>query len=416
MIGIKSALGLMCLLLASTTSTSAMPIVGPETTTVAAVNIDNNSDQLVKRSFNPRQKWQSDELNCVQILNPAPGATYYPGYFVRLNYGAEQCDATATGPWTIHLYNNLDIQGDKVSYDYHEVIASGINEYKTQYTWTIPSNQNDKAKNVKKANQYYVRIETNSHEGLKLVGNAGPFAIYPESWYGSGLRPLSDDNAQPLVELKRREDLIEQPTGADAEVLVRIAPNKPTPANDVISTLSVPEVELPSADTNAPVVESAPAFPNTLAAEPLSTVPDAPAVEPAPIAPNAAADTKDKVVDLAAPNIDATEVKDVDLTHPDTTTIDPNIDANLGIPDKAPISEDYNLLPEDEINPSITQISSASFVPNKLLVAGAIAGGAIGLGILGASFLGQVGGILGAVVGGVIGGIGVLLHTAGVPV
>lgn len=121
MIGIKSALGLMCLLLgASTPSTTfAAPVIG------STISFDTNT-QPTKRSFNPRQKWQSDELNCVQILNPTPGATYHPGYFVRLNYGAGQCDATAAGPWTIHLYNNLDIQGGKVSYDYHEVIASGV--------------------------------------------------------------------------------------------------------------------------------------------------------------------------------------------------------------------------------------------------------------------------------------------------
>lgn len=122
MIGIKSALSLVCLLLLTATAPSttlAAPIVGSK----SEVILDT---QLTKRAFNPRQKWQSNELNCIQILNPTPGATYHPGYFVRLNYGAGQCDATAAGPWTIHLYNNLDIQGGKVSYDYHEVIASGV--------------------------------------------------------------------------------------------------------------------------------------------------------------------------------------------------------------------------------------------------------------------------------------------------
>jgi len=119
MIGIKPALSLMCLLLGATTPVFAAPLVGHETD----VAVDN---QFAKRAFNPRQKWQSDELNCIQILNPAPGATYQPGFFVRLNYGAGQCDATPAGPWTIHLYNNLDIQGGKVSYDYHEIIASEV--------------------------------------------------------------------------------------------------------------------------------------------------------------------------------------------------------------------------------------------------------------------------------------------------
>ncbi|KAF8943210.1 hypothetical protein BGZ47_005676 [Haplosporangium gracile] len=193
MIGIKSALGLMCLLVGSATSICTAPVVSSEasTTTTDIIAVDHNAI-LTKRSFNLRQKWLSDELNCIQILNPAPGAAYRSGYFVRLNYGAEQCNATAIGPWTIHLYNNLDIQDGKVSYDYHEVIASEVNEYKMQYLWTIPSNQNSKIKNVKKTNEYYIRIETNSQEGVRLVGNAGPFAISSQYDSNGGL-----DSATP---------------------------------------------------------------------------------------------------------------------------------------------------------------------------------------------------------------------------
>jgi len=39
-----------------------------------------------------------------------------------------------------------------------------------------------KAKTVKKTNDYYVRIETKSREGVKLVGNVGPFAISPQQF------------------------------------------------------------------------------------------------------------------------------------------------------------------------------------------------------------------------------------------
>ncbi|KAF8938158.1 hypothetical protein EDD21DRAFT_434150 [Dissophora ornata] len=165
MLTITPALGLLCLLFGST-STFAAPTA-----------------RITERSFNPRQKWQSDEVNCVQILNPAPGASYSPGYFVRMAYGTEQCKgATAAGPWTIHLYNNPDIQGGSLRYDYHEVLADGINESETQYTWNIPVDQYMKAKTVEKTNDYYVRIETKSREGVKLVGNVGPFAINPQQF------------------------------------------------------------------------------------------------------------------------------------------------------------------------------------------------------------------------------------------
>lgn len=117
MISITPVLGLLCLLLASSASSApAAPVA-----------------QMAERSagFNPKQKWQVDEVNCVQILNPAPGATYHPGYFVRMNYGTSQCgDASAAGPWSIHLYNNPEIQaGGNIRYDYHEVIADGVSSF-----------------------------------------------------------------------------------------------------------------------------------------------------------------------------------------------------------------------------------------------------------------------------------------------
>jgi len=112
MLTITPALGLFCLLFGST-STFAAP-----------------TGRITERSFNPRQKWQSDEVNCVQILNPAVGASYRPGYFVRMIYGTGLCSgATAAGPWTIHLYNNPDIQGGSIRYDYHEVLADGVSRY-----------------------------------------------------------------------------------------------------------------------------------------------------------------------------------------------------------------------------------------------------------------------------------------------
>ncbi|KAG0376938.1 hypothetical protein BGX24_006980 [Mortierella sp. AD032] len=456
MIGIKSALSLMCLLVGATTSTFAAPVVGSEADAVV-------DTQLTKRSFNPRQKWQSDELNCVQILNPSPGATYHPGYFVRLNYGAGECDATAAGPWTIHLYNNLDIQGGKVSYDFHEVIASGVDEYKTQYLWTIPSNQNTKTKNVKKANEYYVRIETNSQEGVKLVGNAGPFAIYPQDT-NRGLRGLAQHATQPLDDLKRREDTVANSDNGDFLAEFALRPNRPTPVSEVIYNPPTPSIitaPTPTKALGAPV-------------PPAATVAPAPATPPVSkdtaalnnaAAPEEVKDvTGSNVADINAPvGIDAAahsdgskvQVKDSDAPAND---VDVNVDtqdktvgaATSGVPsiitdiapgasDAAPASvalvadpagpngvanipaiteipEPHNTAPADEIHPPITPIAHTSFIPSKGIVAGAVAGGAIGVGIVGASFFGQVGGVIGAVIGGVIGGVAVLLHFIGIPV
>ena len=89
--------------------------------------------QLPERSFNIRQKWERNEVNCIQILNPAPGAAYYPGYFVRMIYGTADCEGfTAAGPLEIHLYNNPEMQGGRIRYDYHEVIADGVSQFVTE--------------------------------------------------------------------------------------------------------------------------------------------------------------------------------------------------------------------------------------------------------------------------------------------
>ncbi|KAF9152117.1 hypothetical protein BG015_005744 [Linnemannia schmuckeri] len=449
MVGIKPALGLMCLLIGSTISTFASPVIGSETSTTATdtIAVDHNT-VLTKRFFNPRQKWQSDELNCVHILNPAPGATYHPGYFVRLNYGAEQCDATAAGPWTIHLYNNLDIQGGRVSYDYHEVIASEVNENKTQYLWTIPSNQNSKTKNVKKTNEYYVRIETNSQEGVKLVGNAGPFAISPQRDSNGGLRTLAEDASHQKEKLKRREDasvlLATKPEG-NFFTEFALLPHKPSPMNEVVFSPSIPSVTaVPSAATVAdvPAAISVPVIPAAAKSDPAT-----PATTPALVSKDAVAvtagsettnanipadvdvatdsngsrvqlsdlkttvsvDTKDKNSEIAA--VVAPTARDPAAAG--TTTGGSGITETPAITE---VPEPHNTAPTDEIHPPVIEIAHTSFIPSKVLVAGAIAGGATGAGIVGASFFGQVGGVIGAVVGGIVGGVAVLLNFVGVPV
>lgn len=106
-------LGLLCLALGPT-FTFALPTLSP-------------ASPLSKRSFNIRQKWERNEVNCIQILNPAPGATYYPGFIVDMIYGTATCEGfEAEGPLEIHLYNNPEMREGKIRYDYHEVIADGV--------------------------------------------------------------------------------------------------------------------------------------------------------------------------------------------------------------------------------------------------------------------------------------------------
>ncbi|KAF9978435.1 THAP domain-containing protein 4 [Actinomortierella ambigua] len=134
-----------------------------------------------KSEFDLRQKWESSEVNCIQITNPTPGAVYRPGYFVRMKYGTQFCSGSnAAGPWTIHLYNNLKKEDNGVVSDYHEVIAENLDENTTQFLWNIPTDHLDKTKHVRERSEYFVRIETTSHDGQRLVGNAGPFAIFPD--------------------------------------------------------------------------------------------------------------------------------------------------------------------------------------------------------------------------------------------
>lgn len=123
MIGLKPTLGLLCAFLSASVTTLAAPVPIFQEDSATHVHLSERSS-----SFNTRQKWQRDEINCIQILNPAAGANYHPGWFVRMNYGTSQCQGvTAAGPWTIHLYNNPEIQqGGKIRFDYHEVIVDGV--------------------------------------------------------------------------------------------------------------------------------------------------------------------------------------------------------------------------------------------------------------------------------------------------
>ncbi|KAF9437159.1 hypothetical protein BGZ76_001769 [Entomortierella beljakovae] len=277
-----------------------------------------------KRSFNPRQKWERDEINCVRIFNPTTGSTFRPGYFVRMSYGAEQCGFDAAKPWTIHLYNNPEIERNgEIRYDYHEVIAEGLNEHSGQYLWTIPAAQQSMEKSVKKTNDYYVRVETSARDGTKLVGNAGPFTISPN-------------------QVSKREDLVD--------------------VNDIVNTDITPKVTENSLEE--PVIAS--------------NIDEASLAEPA-IAP-------------------VTPVVDSKFTPIDTG----KVEAVNGAPS---VLDEIKPVPK----PPVTEVSSQSIIPNKLLVGVAVVGGALGLGYLGGSLFSQAGAVIGTALGGIVGGLIVLL-------
>jgi len=306
--------------------------------------------------------------------------------------------------------------------------------------WTVPNNHNARAKNVKKPGAYYVRIESNSHEGVKLVGNAGPFTISPQDSNG-GTKTLAEEIAQPMLELKRREDAATPDANFRADFALH--PNRPSPVSQVIYSPEIPTATIPA----APVV------PAPISTGPASSPPEvggAP-VDVTAIKGNVASGLVDTNIPVDidtvtgssgsnVPNgIDApvVAVGTTDKTIPPNANVpsDPSASAaapvaEVAAPVTAPtatgdsavvpafteIPEAHNIAPQDEIHPPVTEIAHSSFIPSKVLLAGAVAGGAIGAGILGASFFGQVGGVIGAVVGGVIGGVAVLLHVIGVPV
>ncbi|KAF8953722.1 hypothetical protein CPC16_008940 [Podila verticillata] len=360
---------------------------------------------MAKRStgFDLRQKWQVNEVNCIQILNPAPGATYHPGYFVRMNYGTGQCGgATAASPWSIHLYNNPEIQdGGKIRYDYHEVIADGINEGRTQYTWNIPADQDSRAR-VRKTSDYYVRVETSSADGVKLVGNAGPFAIYPD--------------------LHRRDEATSPSAEFDAKLAPLHRPAKSAPVEPVIAPTT------PKVPTKAPIV--APTTPQVLTEAPVPATVDT-SVHPNIITDNyvATPETEKHPFDSAAMPNDAPAVsanpgvvapaalipvEPVSVsTTGDSSTSSTVSDASVG---DLPVPHNLPPVPETGKGEPVTPIAPTSFIPSKAIMVAGIAAGALAVGYGGGALFGAVGSALGAVLGGVVGGLAVLISFTGLPV
>ncbi|KAG0025556.1 hypothetical protein BGZ81_007069 [Podila clonocystis] len=384
--------------------------------------------------FNPRQKWQVDEVNCVQILNPAPGATYHPGYFVRMNYGTSQCaGASPAGPWSIHLYNNPEIQaGGKILYDYHEVIAEGINGGRTQYTWNIPADQGSRARNVRKASDYYVRVETKSSDGVKLVGNVGPFAIYPE------LQRRDNAAESASTEFDAKFALLHRPT-APAPVDPIVTPTTPkVPVETPVVAPTIPKVPVespvvapttPVVPVESPVVASttptapreSPVFPIVPANTPAKpNIPDSPVATPEPAVGHPLDST-------AVPNVNVSttlvpEVAPATLTPvgPVTSPSTDDISA-VSTPSDSSVSDvpvPHNLPPVHDTGKGepVTPIQPTSIIPSKAIMVAGVTAGALAVGYGGGALFGALGSAVGAIVGGVVGGLAVLASFVGIPV
>lgn len=241
--------------------------------------------------------------------------------------------------------------------------------------WNIP--QGDRANvNIKKTGEYYVRIETISNKGLKLVGNVGPFAIH-------------------LDKLQRREDPNDK---LQADLVIK--PNGPPVPNPELEPEPEPLFEpepQPEAQPELlePVRDPAPTIPvDSIEASPSVdiTVGTPPTEEPAPIAP------------VNIPGGSKLQVG----TPPNPS--------EFPLPPKSSTPKDLGLTEDSASKPPVTEIAASSAIPNKYIVAGAVAGGAAGLGILGGTFFGNVGTALGAVVGGAVGGLAVAVSYLGIPV
>ncbi|KAF9985376.1 hypothetical protein BGZ75_003048 [Mortierella antarctica] len=390
------------------------------------------ASQLTQRPFDIRQKWESNEVNCIQILNPAPGAAYYPGCFVRMIYGTAGCEGfTATGPLEIHLYNNPEMREGRISYDYHEVIADGLSNDENQFLWNIPSDEEAKLDSVRKVADYYVRIETNSQDGVRLVGNAGPFAIYPDT-ETSGLRRRSGEDSVAASELLNGSTQPAADLGAEYALRPARGPNA-APGLMIDAPTIVPP-SAPEANPGTPEVLS------SVVSEPMI---DAPTIAP-PSAPEANPVTQEdpsSVVSTVPPpqaNIPSETVEtpkpiDGDTVSPSHNTMLPDLKNTDGIISQEPVPLDKVITPESEVStsedqppqgnqdevmvkPPITEISHRSLIPSKFILVSAIGAGAVGLGIVGGNLFGQFGAAVGAVIGGIIGGLAVILSFVGVPV
>lgn len=227
---------------------------------------------------------------------------------------------------------------------------------------------------MRKASDYYVRVETSSADGVKLVGNAGPFAIYPD--------------------LHRRDESTSSSTELDAEFALLHIPAKPAPAALVAANTT------PKVPTKAPIV--------------VSTTTQFPAKAPVPatvdtsVAPTVPAD-RGVVIPAAPVPVEHVSIPTTGDSSAASTVSDSPVD-DLPIP--------HNLPPVQETGKGVpvTPIATTSIIPSKAIMVTGITAGALVVGYGGGALFGAIGSALGAVVGGVVGGLAVLVSFTGLPV
>ena len=240
---------------------------------------------------------------------------------------------------------------------------------------------------MRKASEYYVRVETSSADGVKLVGNAGPFAIYPD--------------------LHRRDESTSSSTEFDAEFALLHRPAKPAPAVPVVAPTT------PKVPTKAPVpatvdtsVQPSIRTDNSVGTQAEQHPLDFSAVPSD--APTVSADRG--VVIPAAPVL----VEHVSIpTTGDSSAASTVSDSPVG---DLPIP--HNLPPVQETGKGVpvTPIATTSIIPSKAIMVTGITAGALVVGYGGGALFGAIGSALGAVVGGVVGGLAVLVSFTGLPV
>lgn len=254
---------------------------------------------------------------------------------------------------------------------------------------------------MRKASAYYVRVETSSADGVKLVGNAGPFAIYPDLH-------RRDESTSSSTELDAEFALLHRPAKPAPAVLV-VAPTTskvPTKAPIVVSTTTQFPAKAPVPATVDTSVQPSIRTDNSVGTQaeqhPLdfSAVPND--------APTVSAD-RGVVIPAAPVLVEHVSIPTTGDSSAASTVSDSPVD-DLPIP--------HNLPPVQETGKGVpvTPIATTSIIPSKAIMVTGITAGALVVGYGGGALFGAIGSALGAVVGGVVGGLAVLVSFTGLPV
>lgn len=284
-----------------------------------------------------------------------------------------------------------------------------------------------------KVSDYYVRVETSSSDGVKLVGNAGPFAIYPE--------------------LQRRDNAAKSDsTEFDAKFALPHRPTAPAPAKPVAST--TPKVTTTEVSVEAPVVASTtPKATTPKATTPMISV-DTPVVVPiepktpaeTPVVPIAPVDTpaQPNIPDSSAVTLKLAEQHPLDsagvsnvnvpatpapgvvvpatpapadpVTMPisgDSSAVSTPSDSSV---DDVPVPHNLPPVHDTDKGEPVTPIQPSSIIPSKAIMVAGVTAGALVIGYGGGALFGALGSAVGAIVGGLFGGLAVLASFAGIPV